>query len=258
MIALIAWLGRRLLAGVRSTGALALVLARTALHAPSVDPREVLRNVAAFGYRSLPLALGVATLIGATVVLQTSLYVERFGVRTFLGWAAGYAVLWEFGPLLLGLMMAARVGARNAAELASLSVGGQLEGLRGISLDPFAILVAPRVIASGLAVALLAPVAFLVAIVWELTAAFLMLGLPWRVFLVSFSDLLSAKDLLGGCIKATVFGFAISLVSTAVGLRAEGGARAVGRAAAASVVWCCAAIFSLDFALTALLGAVME
>jgi phospholipid/cholesterol/gamma-HCH transport system permease protein len=65
------------------------------------------------------------------VVLQSALYVERFGARAFLGWASGYAVLWEFGPLLLGLVMAARLGARNAAELATMQVGGQIEGLRG-------------------------------------------------------------------------------------------------------------------------------
>ncbi len=195
----------------------------------------------------------MATVIGATVVLQNGLYVQRFGARNFLGWAAGYAVLWEFGPLLLGLMMAARVGAANAAALASLQVGGQLEGLKGISLDPFALLVAPRVVATAVSVSCLSSFAFFIAILWEATAAFLTLKLPVRTFLGSFADMLSATDLLGGSLKSLAFGLAIALVSTAVGLSAAHGARGVGSAAASSVVWSAAAIFSLDFLLTPLL-----
>ncbi len=251
---LLALLGRGGIGAARAAGVLALVVARTVHQLPRVNRRELLRGLVVFGYRSLPLAAVVGTLIGTTVVLQTTLYVQRFGMRTHLGWAAGYAVLWELGPLLLGMMMAARIGARNAAELAQLNIGGQLEGLRGISLDPFALLVAPRVLSSALSVTCLSAFSFLVAILWEAAAAYLTLQLPLRTFLGNFADALSGRDLTGGLTKALVFGLAIALVSTSVGLRAKGGARAVGRAAASAVVWCCAAIFSLDFLLTPLLA----
>ena len=242
----------------RATGTLAVVLARTLVQLPRLDRRELIRGLVLSGYRSLPLALFVGTLTGATVVLQTGLYVQRFGARNYLGWAAGYSVVWEFGPLLLGLMMAARVGARNAAELASLNVGGQLEGLRGISLDPFALLVAPRVLATALAVAGLSSVTFLVAVLWEAVAAYFSLGIPARVFFGSFDLLLSGGDLAGGVAKCFCFGLAISLISTAAGLSARGGAQAVGRAAASAVVWSSAAIFALDFAITPALGALLS
>jgi phospholipid/cholesterol/gamma-HCH transport system permease protein len=239
---------------LRFTGAVALVSARTALHLPRLDGRELLRAVVLFGYRSLPLTLGAATLIGATVVLQAGVYADQLGVRLYVGWAAGYALVWEFGPLLLGLIMAARIGARNAAELALLTVNGQMEGLRGISLDPFRILVAPRVVASAASVLTLASVTFTVSILWEAVAAFFALGLPLRAFLASFELMLRWGDLLGGMAKATAFGVAIAVVSTAVGLTARGGAQGVGRSAAAAVVASCAAIFALDFALTPWLG----
>jgi phospholipid/cholesterol/gamma-HCH transport system permease protein len=234
----------------RTVGAVGLVLGRTVLHLRGLDRRELLRAATLFGFRSMPLTLGVASLIGATVVLQAGIYAEKYGARLYTGWAAGYALIWEFGPLLLGLVMAARIGARNAAELALLKVNGQIEGLQGISLDPFRILVAPRVLASALSVATLASVTFLVAIVWEAVAAFFTLRLPVRVFFAAFADLLSWGDLAGGLSKATAFGIAIALVSTSAGLQARGGARGVGRAAAAAVVSSCAAIFILDYLLT--------
>lgn len=243
-------LGRAALAVAHGAGALALVLARTLLHLPRLRRHELLRSLVHFGFDSLPLSLGVAVLTGATVVLQAGVYAERFGARQYAGWAGGYAVLWEFGPLLLGLLLAARVGARNAAELALLQVGGTLEGLRGISLDPFRLLVAPRVVAATLSVAALAGLTFMVAVVVEATVAFFLLKLPIRVLIDSFADLLTWRDALGGLCKSTAFGLAIAVVSTTIGLRARGGATGVGRAAAASVVAGAFAIFALDFALT--------
>jgi phospholipid/cholesterol/gamma-HCH transport system permease protein len=235
-------------------GALALVAGRTALGLRRMERRELARGLVQFGYGSLPLALATAALSGVIVVLQAGLYIQRFGARAFLGWAAGYGVLWEFGPLLLGLIMSARIGARNAAELATMQVGGQIEGLRGIGLDPFALLVAPRVVAMELSMLALSTFTFMVAILCEAGAAFLTLGLPVRVFFGSFAQMLSPLDIVGGVVKTGAFGLAISLVSTAVGLRARGGARAVGQAAAGAVVLGCASIFLLDFLLTTLLA----
>lgn len=239
---------------LRLAGANALVLGRTILHLPGLERGELGRALVHFGYRSLPLSLGAATLIGATVVLQAGVYATKFGARLYTGWAAGFALLWEFGPLLLGLVLAARIGARNAAELALLKINGQIEGLRGISLDPFGILVAPRVVASLLSVLSLSTITFLVAICWEAIAAYFTLHLPLRVFFGSFSDMLRWSDLAGGVAKTTAFGLAIAVVSTTAGLSASGGARGVGQAAAAAVVSACAVIFALDFILTPLLG----
>lgn len=239
---------------LRLFGANALVLGRTLLYLPRLELGELSRALVLFGYRSLPLSLGAATLIGATVVLQAGVYATKFGARLYTGWAAGFALIWEMGPLLLGLVMAARIGARNAAELALLTVNGQIEGLRGISLDPFRILVAPRVVASVISVLTLSTTTFLVAILWESVAAYFTLDLPVRVFFQSFSDMLRWGDLLGGVAKTTAFGLAIAVVSTAAGLRASGGARGVGQAAAAAVVSACAAIFLLDFILTPVLA----
>jgi len=254
MKAPLAWLGRGALRTTRGVGALTLVATRTVLGLPRMERRELFRGLVEFGYGTLGLALTVAALSGAIVVLQSALYVERFGARTFLGWASGYAVLWEFGPLLLGLVMAARLGARNAAELATMQVGGQIEGLRGIGLDPFAVLVSPRVVAMELSMLALSTFTFLVAILFESIAALFTLGLPLRAFYGTFAQMLRPVDILAGVLKTGAFGLAISLVSTAVGLRAQGGARAVGQAAALAVVLSCASIFLLDFLLTLVLS----
>ncbi len=249
--------GSAALALLSFLGRAALVWARATTRLPSMNSRELLRSSVQFGTATLPLALVVAAVTGATAVLQTSLYVQRFGARGFLGWAAGYAILWEFGPLILCLLAAARVGARNAAELASLQVGGQLEGLAGVSLDPYALLIAPRMVALCASVLGLSLVTFLVAILFEALAAFLTLGIPLGAFFQSLAGMLSGKDLLAGLIKCGVFATAIAVLSSAAGLSARGGARAVGQAAAAAVVQSAGSIFLLDALLTPLLDRVL-
>jgi len=191
------------------------------------------------------LGAAAGALTGATVVLQAGVYANQFGARLYTGWAAGYGLLWEFGPLVLGLLMSARIGARNAAELALLTIDGQIEGLKGVSLDPHRILVAPRVIAAILSIVALSMVTFLVAVGFETVAAYLMLGLPARVFLESFTDMLRLSDVAAGLLKSLGFALAIALVSTTAGLRVRGGAQGVGRAAANAVFASCATIFAL-------------
>jgi len=184
-------------------------------------------------------------------VLLANVNVQRYGARSILGWRRGYSVLREFGPLLTALVMTGRVGARNAAELASLSLGGQLEGLRGVGVDPFALpgraqgggqrarhrgagaLVQPR---CGAECRRLRPA----------------LG---RRRGPDVLPQLSPPCSAGGTwslrtVKTVAFGTTISLVSTRCGLAARGGAQAVGHAAAQAVVASAAVLTALDWLLT--------
>jgi phospholipid/cholesterol/gamma-HCH transport system permease protein len=246
-------LGRWALSGLQWLGAGAALSGRVIARLHRVSPRELVRSAARLGADSVPLVLVAAVVSGMMMILQTQLYVERYGARAMLGWAATFAVIWEFGPLLLGLMLAARAGAQNAAELAALSASGHLEGLEGVSLDPIALLVAPRMTALLAASMALSCLFFVVAIGFEMVAAAFSLKLPPLVFLGSLQQLLGPRDVLAGVIKSTAFGSAVAVISSLSGLRARGGARAVGEATARSVQRAAAAIFGLDFALTQIL-----
>lgn len=246
-------LGRQGLRAAREVGAVALVVGRAGRALAGLDRRELLRSLAHFGFSSIPLALAVSAFTGGILVLMANANVQRYGAKAVLGWAAGYTILREFGPLLLCLVMAGRVGARNAAELASMTVGGQLEGLKGVGVDPFALLVAPRVVASAVAVAALGLLGSLVALLSAAGFSQVIIDVSAGAFFRSFEALLSWRDVAAGLAKTTTFGVTVALVSTHAGLSARGGARAVGQAAATSVVVCAALLAGLDWALTPLL-----
>jgi phospholipid/cholesterol/gamma-HCH transport system permease protein len=235
---------------VRQAGGLALVTARAVRSLARLDRHELIRSLVRFGYDSLPLGALVSIFTGGILVLLADLNVSRYGARAIVGWAAGYTVLREFGPLFVALVMTGRIGARNAAELASMSIGGQLEGLRGVGVDPFALLVAPRVAASTIGVGLLGCACSLVSIVSAGIFGKLMLDIDLGLFFRSFGALLSWRDLVACLIKTCAFGATIALVSTRCGLSARGGAQAVGRAAALAVVSSSAILTALDWVLT--------
>lgn len=240
------WLAR-LFQGV---GALGIVLWRTARALPRLDPREVVRSLVGFGYDALALSAVLGVFIGFILVLFSNLIVTRFGVKSLFGWASGYAVLREMGPFVTALVMAGRIGARNAAELGVMRIGGQLEGLRGVGVDPFALLVAPRVVASALAVTVLGVVASLVAILSSIAFGWIVSAIEPSTYLMSFEARVHLQDLLASIVKLVFFGATISLVSTQAGLRAHGGARAVGEVAARAVVASAAALTALDWLIT--------
>lgn len=235
---------------IQEVGAMGLVLGRTARALPRLDPREVIRSIVGFGYDALLLSAVLGVFIGFILVLFSNLIVARFGVKSLFGWASGYAVLRELGPFVTALVMAGRIGARNAAELGVMRIGGQLEGLRGVGVDPFALLVAPRVIASALAVTVLGIVASAVAIAASIGFGWLISAIEPSTFLTSFEARIHPADLLAALVKLLAFGATISLVSTQAGLRAEGGARAVGQVAARAVVISAAVLTGLDWLIT--------
>jgi len=245
------FLGHHAVSAAREVGGLALVTARALAALPRLDRHEFVRSLVRFGFDSLPLGLLVSVFTGGILVLVANLNVARFGARAIVGWAAGYTVLREFGPLFVALVMTGRVGARNAAELASMSIGGQLEGLRGVGVDPFALLVAPRVLASTIGIGLLGAVCSLAAVVFGAIFGQLMIDVPIDQFFRAFEALLDWRDLAAALIKVFAFGSTIALVSTRCGLNARGGAQAVGRAAALAVVSSSAVVLTaLDWVLT--------
>jgi phospholipid/cholesterol/gamma-HCH transport system permease protein len=62
--------------------------------------------------------------------------------------------------------------------------------------------------------------------------------------------MVTLEDLLGGLIKAAVFGAVIGLVGCHKGMHASGGSKGVGMAATSTVVTCSVSILIVDYLLT--------
>lgn len=217
---------------------------------PSMDGRELLRNLYRMGWQSLPIVALTAFFTGGIMLIQTGIFVKRFNATGLVGWGTGYAVFREVGPILIGLMFSGRVGSNNTAELGTMTVTEQLDGLRALAIDPVRYLIVPRVVAMILVLFCLTIVGDLVAIGGAVLFAKLLLNIDFATMYWSFADNVKIADLMHGLYKAGAFGAAIALTSCHFGTSVKGGAVGVGRAVNAAVVAAAIAIMLLDFFLT--------
>jgi phospholipid/cholesterol/gamma-HCH transport system permease protein len=251
----VAALGAAALSLFREAGGMGLLAWRVFVAGLTLrfDGRELLRNLNKMGVDSLPIVLLTAFFTGGIMVIQSGIFVRRFGAYGLLGFGAGYATLREVGPILIGLMFSGRVGANNAAELGTMTVTEQLDGLRALAIDPIPFLLVPRVLAMIIALFCLTLFGDAVAIFGGALFGKLLLGVELSSFLHSFADNLKPWDLAIGLIKAAVFGLAISITSCHFGVTVKGGAVGVGRAVNDAVVAAAVAIMISDNLLTMLL-----
>lgn len=221
-----------------------------ALVPPRIDWRELIKNLYKMGVRSVPIVVLTAFFAGGLMTLQTGPFVKKLGATSLAGWGAGYAVLREIGPILIGLMFSGRVGANNTAELATMTVTEQLDGLRALAIDPVKFLVVPRVIAMIVMLVALTIIGDLVALLGASVVGRAMLGIDWSTMYYSFADNLTPYDFLHGIYKSIAFGAAIAMSSCYFGVTVRGGAVGVGKAVNAAVVAAAVSIMLLDFFLT--------
>lgn len=221
-----------------------------ALVPPRIDGRELVKNLYKMGNRSVPIVVLTAFFAGGLMTLQTGPFVLKLGATSLAGWGAGYAVLREIGPILIALMFSGRVGANNTAELATMTVTEQLDGLRALAIDPVRFLVVPRVLAMMVMLLALTVIGDLVALLGASVVGRAMLGIDWSTMYYSFADNLKPFDFLHGIYKSIAFGGSIAITSCYFGVTVRGGAVGVGKAVNAAVVAAAVSIMLLDFFLT--------
>jgi phospholipid/cholesterol/gamma-HCH transport system permease protein len=248
-------LGGAALDFAEEAGGIALLALRVlgALLPPTLDGRQVWRNLHKMAVQSVPIVLLTAFFTGGIMVIQSGIFVKRFGAYGLLGFGTGYATFREVGPILIGLMFSGRVGSNNAAELGTMTVTEQIDGLRALAIEPIRFLVVPRVVAMVVAMCSLLVLGDLVAVVGGAVLGKLLLGVEAASFFHSLVDNLRPWDFLVGLIKAAFFGASIAITSCHFGTSVKGGAVGVGRAVNDAVVAAAVAIMVSDYLLTLVL-----
>jgi phospholipid/cholesterol/gamma-HCH transport system permease protein len=218
-------------------------------------PQTLLQSMQ-LGVASLPLALFIATFTGIVLALLASYSFTGAVPLYFVGTLVEKTITLELAPVLTGLALAGRVGANIAAELGTMRVTEQIDALETLGYDPLPYLVLPRVLAATIMFPVIVAASMVVGIGagWAASVALLHLSTPefakgLRLFFQTF-------DVEYGLVKSASFGFTVALVGSMRGLKTQGGAVGVGRAATSAVVYSAILILVLDafWAVTWLLG----
>ena len=156
----------------------------------------------------------------------------------------------ELVPVLVGVVVAGRIGAAIAAELGTMKVTEQIDALRVMAANPVSFLVVPRFIAMVLMMPLLVVFANLIGNIGGWIVAHYYAGIGTFTYTNSIKMLAEFYDVFGGMLKSCVFGAIIAIVGCYKGLNAPNGAEGVGLATTASVVLSIILIFIFNYFLS--------
>jgi len=204
------------------------------------------RHTERAGVGSVPLVAMVSFFLGLTMALLTGYQLERFGTERLVPGLVAIAFTRELGPLLTGIMLAARIGAAFTAELGTMQVSEEVEAIEAMGISPLRFLVAPRI----LALVSLMPCLAVISSVAAIFATSLISRAYFNIAWVYFTDLvlsnLLIRDIITGLIKSLLFGLLIGAIACHRGLSVKGGAAGVGNSTTSSVVTAITAVIAFD------------
>ncbi len=198
------------------------------------------------GVDSLPLALFIAGFTGIVLALQSSYAFTGAVPLYFVGTLVGKSIILELGPVLVGLVLAGRVGARIAAEIGTMRVTEQVDALEMLAYDPAAYLTVPRVVAGVVTFPLVVAFAIAVGLVAGWLTSIGMLDLSTQEFVRGLRTFYRFFDIQFALIKSASFGLVVTGVGCFYGHTTSGGAQGVGRATTRAVVVASMLILLLD------------
>jgi phospholipid/cholesterol/gamma-HCH transport system permease protein len=198
------------------------------------------------GVGSVPLVVMVSFFLGLTMALLTGYQLSTFGQERLVPVLVATAFSRELGPLMTGIVLAARIGAAYTAELGTMTVSEEVEAIEAMGLGPLRFLVGPRLTAIVLLIPCLVVVSDLAALFGAYVISTTTLGISFPYFIDLVHDGLLVKDIVAGVVKSLFFGLIIGLVACYQGLTVKGGAAGVGTATTSSVVISITTVIAAD------------
>lgn len=250
----LASIGRVVLGFLAALGRVALFGIETVSHLfrPPYYPREVGHALLQIGYFSLPVVGLTTVFTGGALALQIYAGGARFSAEAVVPQIVAIGMVRELGPVLVGLMIAARVTSSIAAEIATMKVTEQIDALVTLSTNPMKYLTLPRVLAATLVMPILVAVGNIIGIMGGYLVGVNRLGFNAGTYLRNTIDFLEPSDIVTSLAKGAVFGFLAALMGCYFGMRSGRGAQGVGSATKSAVVAASVLILAANFILTEL------
>jgi len=211
---------------------------------------ETLRQIYMLGNQALPLVIFATMFVSMVLSLEWGKKLEPFGAKLMIGQMVVISVVRELGPIVTGLMMAGRTGAKIVSEIGNMVLTEQVDALKAFGSDPIKRLIVPRVFASFIVMIPLTIIADTLGIIAGSFSSIFILDVDQQFFWLSVKEGVVLKDLYIGIIKPPFFGLIIGIISAYFGYNMKGGAEGMGKYATLTVMYTSIGVLMMDFILT--------
>ena len=215
--------------------------------------KEVIKHIEFIGNKSLIIIALTSVFTGMAFAYQIYLGFSLVNATSLVGPTLALGITRELGPVLTGLIVAARAGGAMAARLGTMQVTEQIDALKVMGVNPKQYLVAPRVIAAVISMPILCGFFDCIAIAGAHFLCVEILSLDKGIFWYKIQLWVDPRDVIEGLIKSSVFGMVFSSICTSQGLETSGGAKGVGESTNRGVVNSMVLIIIINFFMTNLL-----
>ena len=191
--------------------------------------------------------------IGAVVAIQQyfNLSSPLFPDYT-IGLVTRDAVILEFAPTMLGLILAGKVGSSITSEIGTMRVTEQIDALEIMGINSASFLILPKILVSVIFFPILIILSISIGIIGGWLGG-LSVGVPTSQFILGIQYEFIPFYVTYSLIKSIVFAFIITSVSAYYGYHASGGAINVGKASTKAVVYSSIIILIFNYILTDLI-----
>lgn len=220
---------------VTFVGAMSIALPGALLKPHRIRWRELAGLADRVGASALPIVALIGFLLGLIMAFQSAIPLQQFALEVYVSRLVGLSVIRELGPLMTAIILAGRSGSSFAAEIGTMKVNEELDALETMGLEPVRFLAVPRVLAVMAMAPLLTVYFNLLGLVGG-GVVVVSLGYPVVTYRDHILEAVGTADLVGGLIKALVFGLLVAGVGCLRGLQTETGPSAVGDATTRAVV----------------------
>jgi phospholipid/cholesterol/gamma-HCH transport system permease protein len=222
--------------GLAFLGRASITLLRGLTNFRRLRPISVARHVYDTGITAVPIVALIAFLISVIIAYMSAQQLRGLGADIYVVDLVAIGVLRELGVLLTSIIVAGRSGSAFAAELGSMKLNEEVDALTATGVDPFEVLVVPRLLGLAIALPLLTIIADLVGLAGGGLLCRYLLDMPLTQFVGRVNYAISPSTFWVGLLKAPVFAVLIGLAGCYRGMQVRGSARELGRLVTVAVV----------------------
>ena len=201
-----------------------------------LHPISIARHVYDTGFTAIPIVALIGFLISVILAYIGAEQLQKFGADIFVVDLVTIGVLRELGVLLTAIIVAGRSGSAFAAELGAMRLNEEIDALQATGVNPYEVLVVPRVLGLMIAMPLLTVLADLIGLVGGGLLCHLLLDMPLAQYMSRAQESIASTTFWVGIWKAPVFAVLIAIAGTRCGLRVRGSSRHLGAMTTLAVV----------------------
>src|SRR5688572_23911200 len=208
--------------GLAFLGRTVITLGRAFTSVKRLRLTSVTRHVYDTGITAMPIVALIAFLISVIIAYMSAQQLQRFGAEIFVVDLVTIGVLRELGVLLTAIIVAGRSGSAFAAELGAMRLNEEVDALEATGVDPFEVLVVPRVVGLVIALPLLTMIADLIGLTGGAVLCRFLLDMPIAQYLERVNEAIAPTTFWVGIIKAPVFAALIAMSGAYRGMQVRG------------------------------------